>query len=53
MSKFTKEVLIEIIKKNNCKTTTELRKVYEYAYKKARENNWLVELGLAINKHED
>lgn len=53
MSKYTKEVLIEIIKKNNCKTTTELRKVNEYAYKKAIENNWLVELGLAINKHED
>ena len=35
MSKYTKEVLIEIIKKSNCKTTTELRKVNEYAYKKS------------------
>lgn len=53
MSKYTKEVLIEIIKKNNCKTTTELRKVNEYAYKKAKENNWLAELGLDFNKREN
>lgn len=53
MSKYTKDVLIEIIKKNNCKTTTELRKVNEYAYKKAKENNWLAELGLVFNKHEN
>lgn len=53
MTKYTKDVLVEIIREHNCKTTTELRKVNEYAYKKARENNWIAELGLEISKHED
>lgn len=51
--KYSKEVVAEIIKHHHCKTTTDLRIANEYAYKKARDNNWLMELGLVENKHED
>ena len=51
--KYTKEVVAEIIKQHNFKTTTNLRLANEYAYKIARENDWLTELGLVENKHED
>ena len=36
--KYTKEVVAEIIKQHNFKTTTNLRIANEYAYKIAREN---------------
>lgn len=51
--KYTKEIIAEVIKQNGCITTTDLRKANEYAYKMARDNNWLKELGLKENKHED
>lgn len=51
--KYTKEVIAEVIKQNDCITTTDLRIANEYAYKIARDNNWLRELGLKENKHED
>lgn len=51
--KYTKEVIAEVIKQNGCITTTDLCKANEYAYKIARDNNWLKELGLKENKHED
>ena len=51
--KYSKEVVVEIIKKHSCKTTADLRTINEYAYKKARDNNWLIELGLIESKHED
>ena len=51
--KYSIEVVADIIKKRNCITVTDLRKANEYAYKQARDNNWLTELGLAENKHED
>ena len=51
--KYTKEVIGEIIKKHSYKTTTDLRLANEYAYKIARDNDWLTELGLIENKHED
>ena len=51
--KYTKDIVAAIIKEHNCITVTDLRKVNEYAYKHARDNNWLPELGLAENKHED
>ena len=51
--KYTKDVVAAIIKEHNCITVTDLRKVNEYAYKHARDNKWLTELGLAENKHEN
>jgi hypothetical protein len=51
--KYTKKIVAKIIKENNCITITDLRNANEYAYKQARDNNWLPELGLAENKHED
>ena len=51
--KYTKDIVATIIKENNCVTVTDLRLVNEYAYKQARDNNWLAELGIEENKHED
>ena len=51
--KYSKDSIATIIKEYNCITVTDLRKANEYAYKEARDNNWLTELGLAENKHED
>ena len=51
--KYTIETVRTIIKEHNCITVTDLRKVNEYAYKIAKNNNWLKELGLKENKHED
>lgn len=51
--KYTKDVIKEIILQYNCKTTADLRKCNEYAYKKAKENDWLIDLGLVRYKHED
>lgn len=50
---YSKDTVSVIIKKHNCITVTDLRKANEYAYKEARDNNWLKEMGLAENKHED
>lgn len=51
--KYSIEIIADIVRKNNCVTVTDLRKVNEYAYKQARNNKWLSELGLVENKHED
>ncbi|SFP05530.1 GIY-YIG nuclease family protein [Prevotella sp. tf2-5] len=51
--KYTKKYVAAIIKEHCCITVTDLRKTNEYAYKQARDNNWLKELGLRENKHED
>ena len=51
--KYSKDSIAAIIKEYNCITVTDLRKANEYAYKEARNHNWLTELGLAENKHED
>ena len=51
--KYTIETVRAIIKKHNCMTITDLRKVNEYSYKIAKDNNWLKELRLKENKHED
>jgi hypothetical protein len=51
--KYSKDTVAIIIKEYKCITVTDLRKANEYAYKEARDNNWLTELGLAENKHED
>ena len=51
--KYTKEAVAAIIKEHNCITFTDLRHNNEYAYKEARDNNWLEDLGLVKSKHED
>lgn len=51
--KYTKEDVVTIIEQFHCITTQDLRKANEYAYKKARENNWLENFGLIEKKHED
>ena len=51
--KYTKQDVIAIIEQFNCVTTQDLKKANEYAYKKARENNWLKDFGLIEKKHED
>ena len=48
--KYTKDIVAAIIKEHNCITVTDLRKVNEYAYKHARDNNWLPELGRRIRQ---
>ncbi len=50
---YTQDVIAKIIKENKCITVTDLRKTNEYAYKQARDNNWLSDLGLLENKHEN
>jgi len=51
--KYTKDIVKNLIIQNGCVTTTDLRAANEYAYKIARDNNWLKELGLKENKHKD
>ena len=51
--KYSIDIIAAIIKDHNCSNVTDLRKVNEYAYKQARDNNWLTDLCLAENKHED
>lgn len=51
--KYTIDVIAGIIEQYNCSTSTDLRKVNEYAYKVAKTNNWLMELGLISKKHEN
>ena len=51
--KYSKDIVTTIIKEKRCITVTDLRKANEYAYKIARDNNWLTELGLTRNKRED
>ncbi|MCR5314331.1 MAG: GIY-YIG nuclease family protein [Bacteroidaceae bacterium] len=51
--KYTKEKIEGIVKHHNCTTYTDLRRVNDYAYKIAKVNNWLKELGLIEKKHED
>ena len=51
--KYTKEVILSIVREHNCVTFADLRKLNEYAYNQAKDNDWLDELGLVRNKHED
>lgn len=51
--KYTKEIIKSIIEQHNCLTTWDLRTINEYAYKKAKENDWLADLGLVRKKHID
>lgn len=51
--KYTKDIIEEIIKQNNCTTYSDLRKFNEYAYAIAKKNNWLNEFCLIKTKHED
>lgn len=51
--KYTKDTILSIIKENHCITTSDLRKLNEYAWKKARDNGWVADLGLIRSKHED
>ena len=51
--KYTLNAIASIIKDKKCITITDLRKINEYAYKQARDNNWLKKLGLIENKHAD
>lgn len=50
--KYTIEVIAAIIDQHNCTTNADLRAINEYAYKIARDNNWLEKLGLIENKHK-
>lgn len=51
--KYTKEIVLSLVREHNCVTFADLRKLNEYAYNQAKDNDWLDELGLIRNKHED
>lgn len=43
--KYTKDIILSIVKQNNCVTITDLRMLNEYAYNQAKKNGWLDDLG--------
>ena len=51
--KYTKDVILSIVKQNNCVTITDLRLLNEYAYNQAKKKGWLDDLGLIRPKHEN